>query len=110
MHKQPDLASLLTAIWERLAALTDHVMDTNDKVSKIESRLAQGDSRMADIERRQKINRGSCMGLVLFLKEIASIKEWLAGAALVFLAVRGAMSPGEMKLIILQVLGVGPLQ
>ena len=120
MHNyHPELSGLLTAIWERLSTLTDHVMDartesnesraeTHKRLSSIEMQLLNGHHRMNDIERRQKAKPpGTATHFLGFLKEVATPKEWLAAVALVVLALKGSFQPGEFKAVILSILGVG---
>jgi hypothetical protein len=107
-----DLSGLLTAIWERLATLADHVSEghaeTSARLSRIEMQLLDGHHRMTEIERRQKAKRGTRTTCLGFLKQVASLKEWLAGLTLVVLALQGVLAPAEIKATVLTVLGIGP--
>lgn len=108
-----DLSGLLTAIWESLSSLRDHVTEqtseTNKRLHAIEMQLLQGRHRMTDIERRQRQKtNGTGMGWKVFMKEVATFREWLAGATLIVLALKGALEPAEFKAMLLTFIGSGP--
>lgn len=125
----PDIAKALGALWERMGTLTDHVIETKDQVSEVkdqvsgvkdqiadirvkivegDGRMTKTDGRIRNLERLSKSEkRGTWTGIKGFLMQVASVKQWLTGAAVVFLAIEASRNPGELKLLMQKLLDVG---
>jgi hypothetical protein len=100
-----------------------------DQLSRIEGRLIHGDlrfdgltaavtrleTRMDSMEtswRRERLRRrlpcwaSAGRQTLDLLRAIASPREWLAGAVIVALAVKGILSPETLRAIVLKLLGI----
>lgn len=101
-----DPMMILGRILERTETTIDAVQEISGRVSRIEHRLIQGDERMNRIEdKQQSPSQPPWHWLLEFLKEVASFKEWATGALLIALALKGLLSPAEVKAFLL---GAGP--
>ena len=93
---------ILGRLLERTETISETVQDTSNRVQVIEQRLTDGHQRMSRIESKQKEKqKRQPHWLLLFLDEVASRKEWATGALLIILAVKGWVSPAEVKAFLL---------
>ena len=65
--------------------------------------------RLQSVEQRPIVRPPERLTQILTLaREVASLKEWLIGAALVALSLKGILSPAEMKSLLLTLFGLAP--
>lgn len=91
---------LLGRILERTEATSEAVADIAGRVNRIETRLVQGGDRMRRIEDGQKPKLAEHW-IIVFLKDVESLRGWLIGAAIVIAALKGILSPEEIKVYLL---------
>lgn len=101
-----DPMMLLGQLLERTDSISETVQDTSGRVTRIEHRLIEGTNRMDQLEKKQEPPRFHRL-LLPFLKEVASLKQWLSGGLLVFLFAKGIFSASELKAVALKLL-IGP--
>lgn len=109
-------------IWERLGEITDHIIETKDQVSEVkdqvadmrvrlaegESRMTRSDGRIRNLERQTKsVKPGTWTDIKGFLIQIATVKQWLTGAVIIYLAIEASRHPGELKVLMLKLLDGG---
>lgn len=100
---------ILGQVLERTEAANDAIADLRGDVTVIKDRLTDGHHRMSKIETQMKSPEQKRLHwLAAFLREVATAREWLTGAALVVLALKGVFSPAEIKAILLTMFGAGP--
>lgn len=75
------------------------IMDLNNRVSGIE--------RAKSGPKPERPAVALLKDLAAFLREVASLKEWIAGALLIVLALKGLVQPGEIKALLLTLAGGG---
>ena len=89
----------------------DHLMSIKEDVAEIKAQLVAGDERMERIEQGQKAGRieppqSAIAAALAFAREVATPREWTAGAALVGLWVKGIVDAAQIKTLILTAFGV----
>lgn len=82
--------------------IADHLITIKEDVSEIKARLIEGDHRMTKIEQQAKPAR--IPTVLAFAKEVATFREWVLGAAIVVMALRGILQPAEAKALVISVL------
>lgn len=102
-----------------LGRIDERTERTEEIVSKIEDRLIQGDKRMDHGDRRMDqfstdltamrmvtiVNQPNRLMLMISaMTGIAPLKEWLLGALVVFVGLKGLIAPADIKVLVLEYL------
>ena len=97
-----------------LSRLLDQTEKTLLHVDRIERRLIVGDERFSKLEMRVdglEAGRGfrKIGNIGSWLKQIFTPREWVVGAFLLIMGLKGVLDPAEMKAIILKLIGIAPI-
>lgn len=104
---------ILGTVLERTESLTEHMTELRSDVSEIKGKLIVGDGRMTQLETAQKAQSvPPPHWTVALIKEVwksMSPREWLYGAILVSMAMKGIFTAAEIKAFMLTKFGIGPI-
>ena len=84
--------------------IADHLMVIKQDVSEIKAHLIEEDHRLTKIENQQSEKPAKIPTILAFAKEVATIREWVLGAAVVVMALRGILQPAEVKSLVISAL------
>ena len=101
-----DLSNLLTQIWIRLGQITDQDIKDRQVSAYLMAQIAELVHRMTEIEKRQRRRRS--LGLLVWLRQVASPKEWIIGLVLATLALKGALTAAQWKEVAMSLIGAAP--
>lgn len=99
-----DMSRMLMWVMDHLIGIKEDVSETRTDMKAVKARLIEGDHRMTRIEQSQVSKPAKLPLAISFAKEVATLKEWVIGAAFVVMAIRGIFQPAEMKALFLSVL------
>lgn len=95
-----------------LGRLISHMEHIREDVAWVKDQLREGaatfrahDDRMDKIERAQRENRR--FPLAAWLRAIATPREWIAAAVILYLAAKGIVAPEHLRDIASKLLGIG---
>jgi len=91
---------------ERLFELGDVRMDRHErKIAGLDHRVATIHNSLLAIHALLSLRRSTAFALLKDFRAVVSLKEMLAGAAVVLLALKGILSPAEIKTLAMGLLG-----
>ena len=97
MNGSASLYLMMGEVREKIVGLDDRFGDLQ---TEVRSALHMGHKRMDHHERQIRM-LSQRKPLLAVAREIASLKEWLIGMIIVIMALKGIISPSEIKALIL---------
>jgi len=99
-----DLAKSTGRIEERLETGDRFHQEIRNDLREFRSDIGEVKTRLAAVEQQRSSISDRLLSLRDFLAAIAPVKDWLIGALIVALALKGITAPGDAKAVLLEAL------